>query len=219
MIIIRYASPPDLIVFSIGDVTYILEHCEKTPRTPYTITEVGGFKTRTNNINEWLGLKTRARYNLELLHDLANAFLMGRDSAYSQEDLEVCADKVFEHVCSVLFRDGLAGRFAEFHDIECMSLNTIRRKLNDAATVKVPQERVRRYIHVCRKNGWIDLASSWERYLEDGSETPPDLVQDPVAGEVIRRGVNRLVRGLFTKDKDYKDIITTIQRQHPLQET
>lgn len=219
MITIRYAIPPDLIVFSMGSVTFVLEHHLDTPRIPYTITEVGGLKQKINNINEWLGLKTRARYNLELLHDLANAFIMGRESSYCQADLEQCAELVFEHARVMLFKDGLAGRYAEICDIECMSLDEIKHRLGRAAHMDVSQERVRRFMRVCQKNGWADLADGWARYLEESvEERTVDMVQAPIVDDTIKRSIGRLVASKFTKDKDYTQTVETIQQQHLLRE-
>lgn len=218
MIIIRYANPPGLIVFSLGSATYILEHHPDTPRTPYMVTEIGGLKQKITNINEWLGLKTRARYNLELLHDLANAFIMGKESSYDQDDLLGCADLVFGHVKKMLFKDGLAGRYAEQCDIECMSLDEIRHRLARAVDIHVSQDRVRRFMRVCQKNGWADLADGWSKYL-DGSESQTlDTAQAPVVDDAIQRSIKRLVANRFTKEKEYLETIEMIQEQHSLQE-
>ena len=219
MIIIRYAVPPDLIVFSLGNATYILEHNEEEPRIPYAITEVGGIKQKIININEWLALKTRARYNLELLHDLANAFIMGRESSYNQSDLENCAEQVFEHIRNVLFRDGLAGRYVEVCDIECLSLGEIRHRLSRALHVQVPQDRVRRFMRVCQKNGWADLADGWSRFLEEPVEETVSTVQVPFVDNTILRSIKHLVASSFIKDRTYLETIQSIQGQHPLRET
>lgn len=219
MITIRYAVPPDLIVFSLGNATYILEHSEDTPRTPYTITEIGGLKQKTNNINEWLGLKTRARYNLELLHDLANAFIVGRESSYDQTDLENCAEMVFKHVQTMLFKDGLAGRYAEVCDIECMSLDEIRHRVSRASHIQVSQDRIKRFMRVCQKNGWFDLAENWARYLEEPiEEAVVSTVWAPLVDDTILRSIKRLVASSFTKDRVYMETILNIQGQHPLRE-
>jgi len=218
MIIIRYALPPDLIVFSLGNTTYIIEHHGDEPRTPYTITEVGGFKQKTNNINEWLALKTRAKYNLELLHDLADAFIMGRESSYNQEDLENCAETIFKHTREMLFRDGLAGRYVEICDIECMSLDEIRQRSNRALHVAVPQDRVRRFMRVCQKNGWSDLADSWARLLKEPITKSAVVAQVPLVDDIILRSIKRLVATSFTKDKAYMDGIQAVQGRRSLRE-
>ena len=211
MIIIRYALPPDLIVFSLGNATYILEHNEKEPRTPYTITEASGVRQKSNNINEWLALKTRARYNLELLHDLANAFIMGRESSYNQGDLEDCAELVFKHTREMLFRDGLAGRYAEICDIECMSLDEIRQRLNRAPHAVVSQDRIRRFMRVCQKNGWSDLADNWARLLKESTAEAAVVAQVPLVDDIILRSIKRLVAVSFIKDKAYMDGIRAVQ--------
>lgn len=215
MITIKYAIPPDLIVFSLGNAIYILEHHADVPRTPYSIIEVGGLRQKTNNINEWLGLKTRARYNLELLHDLANAFIMGRESSYDQNDLDSCAELVFDHTRAILFKDGLAGRYVEMHDIECMTLDEIKRRLSQATSTNIPQDRIRRYMRVCQKNGWPDLADGWSRFLEGPvEETAVDIGHDLIVDDTIKRSIKRLVTASFTKDRDYIGTIESIQRRH-----
>jgi len=212
MIVIRYADPPGLIVFSLGSATYILEHDPEVPRTPYAITEVGGLRQIITNINEWIGLKTRARYNLEILHDLANAFIVGRESSYHQDDLIKCAELVFEYTRDTLFRDGLAGRYAETCDIECMSQNEIRHRLGHAADTVVPKDRVRRFMRVCQKNGWSDMAESWSRYIGGFSEEKTvDTTQKPIIDDIIKRSIKRLVASSFTKDQDYRRTVEELQ--------
>jgi len=217
MIVIRYAVPPEIIVFSIDEATYILEYKKDVPRTPYTVIEIGGIGGKITNINEWIAQKTNARYNLELLHDLANAFIMGRESSYHLTDLQECADEIFSHARNMLFRDGLAGRYAELHDIECMSLNDIKHELGTAHSAHISQDRVRRFLRVCQKNGWSDLADGWLKFLKEPFERPNPVIDQigaPIVDDTIRRSIKRLVASTYTKDKDYVDIINVLQEQH-----
>ena len=70
-------------------------------------------------------------------------------------------------------------------------------------------------MRVCRKNGWADLADSWERYLEGSpGEEAVDTARAPMVDDVIKRSIKRLVASTFTKDRDYAQTIENIQSQY-----
>lgn len=209
MILIRYADPPTIIIFSIGEITYTLYY-NPNDRFQYSVSEGSDSPIKLTNINEWLGLRTRGRYNLEILHDLANSFIVGKNTAYTQDDLSKCAGYAFELTRDMLFKDGLAGRYVELFDIECMSLEQIKKSLHCAQDVGMAGDRIRRFRHVCERNGWADLAHAWGLLLRDEQKSENSVLVLPNIDDTIKRSIGRMVAGTYTKERDYLNTLTVV---------
>jgi len=196
---IEYAEPPHLIVFSIDGVTYTLKTEPSAMKLPHSLTQ-NNVPIATANVNNWIAQQTSGHYSLPILVAMAESFAAGKRDAYTLDDLIACGVMTFEVMRSKLFEDGLAGRYSEIFDIECLPT----RKL-DAAIHKTGQgeteSRINRYIKVCLSANRQDLADAWTRILEHKNfgHIKYIRIETPDLDDPIRRSIEAAIRKRFRK--------------------
>lgn len=215
---ILHAELPDTVVFSLVDNIratsgiYILQRDKSGNQYPYTIKDKVSGPIETLNVNEWLAQISRGRYSIESIIELAEVFIEGRQSAYTIEDMVECGRYVFELMRKRLFDDGMAGRYADVYDVECLSNRDIRDALSVAMsssdTRKLPH-RIFRFMHVCEKNGLTEFAAAWERLFQrTGCEKHELSRQDtPRLDDELSGLIYASIKKHFAKHKQFDVII------------
>jgi hypothetical protein len=189
-----------LIVFELNDRIYTLKQESSAIRIPFALYEMGR-DLDIHNIDSWLFINSRGQCSYATFTQLAAAFVAGRNDAYQLDDMVACGKLVFEYIRNKLFVDGLAGKYAESFDIECMPVSVIGTKLKEA--ISKPEERsynrAVRFRNVCERNGWDALAAGWSRLLSFIEPTEIKKKQFPIIDEQLKTSVERLVREHFTR--------------------
>lgn len=193
---------PSLIVFELNDKTYSLRQEPSAIRSPFVLTEIGYGNLNVVNLDSWLFTNSRGQCSYTILMQLVAAFAAGQKDAYQLEDLVACGKLVFEHIRNKLFLDGLASRYTETFDIECMSASDVGNKLKEA--IVKPElrsyRRAARFRNVCERNGWEALAAGWSRllsFIEPVEEI--EKQQFPAVDERLKTAIERLVREHFAR--------------------
>jgi hypothetical protein len=194
---IQYADPPGIVIFEIEQISYMIEHDNSGRAFPYNLFQLGVGSVNAPNINEWLLLKTRGMHDLRHVLMLAQVWADGASFSYTMDDINTCAQKVFEFIKTKLFADGLAGLYAEQYSVECLSHDMLRKYLH--AHDKLSDEQKRRHMRICRKRGYEDLEDGWERIIGDGVAPAPDVNTDGLDSGLLE-GIRHLVSGLYRKN-------------------
>ena len=204
---IEYADLPDTIAFRIGAGHYYLRHITDGSYYPYKLyqSSSGGFgsydqQINITNINEWIYQASGGHHSYESVLHLAQSFEDGKKSAYKFEDLVECSNDIYALICEKLFHDGYAGRFADQFDIECMSQSRLKDALHDANLGDgTTEERQKRFVHVCEKNGYTDLGMAWQKVITTGG-SPEPMPHTTKAVELdLRRQIEKMIKKKYDR--------------------
>lgn len=201
-VLIKHVELPNLIIFELNGRTYSLKQEQTAIHTPFVLNEVGFGNLNVINIDSWFYTNSRGQCSYAVFLQLVEAFVAGQKDAYQLDDLVACGKVVFEYVRNKLFLDGLAGKYAESFDIECMTAAEIGSCLKEAIVKPETRSygRVIRFRNVCERNGWEALASGWSRLLS--SLDPVEVEkkkQFPIIDEQLKTSIERLVREHFVR--------------------
>lgn len=168
---IKYADPPEIIVFSISphSTRYVLVHKETAVGQSYQLFNADKGPIKADNIDEWIRLHTANNHSLGTLSDLSEAFKAGQRRAYSINDLIQCADLAFNITKELLYQNGYASKYADLYDIESTPASELRdkmkRELRNRDNLSVT--RLERFRSACLHNDMNDTVEILDKVLDN----------------------------------------------------
>jgi hypothetical protein len=207
---IKYADPPEFIVFSIAPHRriYALTHKSTAIERRDFLVEIGKEPINAPNIDEWIRINTNNQHSLQTLLDLAEAFRDGYDKAYGIDDIYECGRTVFYIMKDLMYHNGYASKYADMFDIESTPHGELRAKIREEILNNkddISSKRISRYINVCLHNNLNEAVKILEKVLDRLHE--PDDIDFPDStaydAEIKKSIIDKLSKA-YTRHKQYE---------------
>lgn len=166
-VVIKYSTrtggqdqSPYVIAFLIRsnglDTLYYLRHGNVVPE----LFDAEAVRIRISNFDDWIQLQTAQRYSLRSILDMAEAFVSGMYSAYSVNDLKLCAEVACVTAVEEIFQTRLAAGYSAAYRVELSppaelahNIDLIRQHWDDV-------------LGRLGKDGLHNYLSRWHRYCQ-----------------------------------------------------